>query len=388
MSEEHALLGPSSAHRWLACTPSARLEEGLPDTAGRAASEGTVAHAVAELKARKLFDGMGPRKYTTEMNKLKKDPLYSEEMQKHTDTYRDYLQEIAMGYPDAPIASIETRIDFGNWVPEGFGRGDCIIAGSNRITVVDFKYGKSPNGRVDAENNPQMMLYALGALDAYQLCYQPEKVSMAIVQPRLDHISEWEISVDKLLKWAEEYVKPRAAMAYAGEGVFSPGEKQCKFCRAKGCCKALAEYQLKIAEKKETAPNLIDKNELSEILHQLGPLINWAEAVKAYALQSILNGEEVPGWKAVAGRSARKWGNQEDAFNTLKANGIEEALLYKREPITLSAVEKLVGKKQFESICGSYVVKPYGAPTLAEESDPREPYSNAVADFAGLENTQ
>lgn len=383
MPDKHALLGGSSAHRWLECPPSARIEENMQDITGSAAAEGTLAHAIAELKLRKQFEVMTQKTFTTRMNKLKKDPLYQEEMQRHTDTYTAYITEKAMEYESVPLVDIEAQLDYSEWAPEGFGTGDCVITGGDMLWIIDFKYGKGV--QVEADHNPQLMLYALGALQKYSMIYNIQQVKMAIIQPRRDHISEWEISKTDLLQWAESYVKPRAQLAYNGGGEFCPGESQCRFCKAKGRCKALADYNLVLTEKQDTPPGMLGGAEISDVLHRVDPLLKWAEAVKDYALHAILNGETIPGWKAVEGRSIRKFNDQDAAFNALRENGIDEALLYERKPITLSAAEKMIGKQQFELVCGPYVVKPYGAPALAPESDPRKPYSTAASDFDGLE---
>lgn len=199
----HAVLSASSAERWLNCTPSARIEEKLPDTTSDAAKEGTLAHEIAELKARKTFiEPMTAKAFNTRLNKLKKHELYQEEMEGYADLYVEYIQGVTLGYKSKPHIAIEARLDYSHIAPEGYGTGDCIIIGDNTLHVIDFKYGKGVP--VSAEDNSQMKLYALGALKKYALLYQIDTVKLTIVQPRLDNISEWEISAWNLLGWGEK----------------------------------------------------------------------------------------------------------------------------------------------------------------------------------------
>lgn len=383
MPGAHAILGASSSHRWLLCTPSARIEASLPDTSSTAAQEGTLAHEMAELKLRKYFTlEISPKAFTTRLNKLKKHELYQEEMLEHTETYLDYIKECAMHYLAKPTVDIEVRLDFSELVPDGFGTGDCIIVGGDTLHIIDFKYGKGV--QVEASNNSQMMLYAIGALNRYGFIYPIKTIKLTIFQPRRDHISEWEISVDELNKWAEGFVRPRAKLAYEGAGDFCPGEEQCRFCRAKGRCKALRDYNLQIMEIHDTEPGMMTYSEIATVLSRADLFLKWIDAVREYALTAALAGDEIPGFKVVAGTSRRVFTDQDAAFAALQEAGYNEAVLYERKPITLAGAEKLAGKKAFEEICGAYIDKPYGAPTLVPENDRREPYIKAAADFAGL----
>lgn len=231
---EHALLSASGSHKWLHCTPSARLEEQFPETKSTYADEGRLAHEIAELKLRKHFiEPMGPRAFNNRLKKFKENPLFQEEMLRHTDTYLEYVQGIVHGFTAPPYIAIEKRLDYSAYAPEGFGTGDCIIIGGNTLHVCDLKYGKGVP--VSAEGNPQMRLYALGAYVEYSFLYPIERVRMAIIQPRLDSISEDEISIAELLAWGES-IKPIAQKAFAGEGEFVPGD-HCRFCRARATCR-------------------------------------------------------------------------------------------------------------------------------------------------------
>jgi len=391
---KRAPLGASSAHIWLHCTPSARLGEKFPDSASKDAAEGTLAHKIAELKLRKAFiEPMGARTFNTRMNKLKKDPLYQEEMQGHTDTYIEYITECAMKYERAPTVAAETRLDYSAWVPEGFGTGDAVIVGDDTLQIVDFKYGKGVP--VSVKDNAQLRLYALGALGLYSIIYPISRVKMAIVQPRLDSITEDEITVKELLDWAENVVKPAALLAWEGKGEFHPCEDAdggwCRFCRAKSQCSARAYNSQRLINDFGAPPDkeqpvdfhLLTNDEIGNALRRAEPFIKWVKDVKEYALAAILRGETVPGWKAVEGRSNRVFTDVDKAFAALLEAGFDEALLYKpKEHITLTEAEKLAGgRAKFTEICGKYVTKPYGAPKLASEDDKSPPYDKVAADF-------
>ncbi len=391
---KHALLSASSAHIWMRCTPSARLGESFPDNAGKDAEEGTLAHEIAELKLRKAFiEPMSARTFNTRMNKLKKDPLYQEEMQGYTDTYIEYITECAMKYNHTPIVAAETRLDYSAWVPEGFGTGDAVIVGNDTLQIVDLKYGKGVP--VSAEGNVQLRLYALGALGLYDIVYPISRIKMAIVQPRLDSITEDEITVKELLDWAENVVKPTALQAWEGKGEFHPSEEAdggwCRFCRAKSQCVARAYNNQKLmndfgappVKEKPVDFKLLTNAEIGKALRRAEPFVKWVKDMKEYALAAILKGETVPGWKAVEGRSNRVFSDADKAFAALMAAGFDEALLYKpKEHITLTEAEKLAGgRAKFTEICGKYVDKPYGAPKLAHEDDKSPPYDKVAADF-------
>lgn len=384
--EVHSLLGASSSHRWLNCTRAPRLELQFPDSTSSYAEEGTLAHAICELKARKKFtEPMGARTYNAAMKKLKANPLYQEEMQKHSDTYLEFLTEKAMAFSSVPFIALEARLDYSHIAPEGFGTGDAIMIGDGVIQIVDFKYGQSPNGRVSAELNPQMMLYALGALHTFEIIYGNtiREARLAIVQPRLpDGISEWSISVDELLAWGREYAAPRAQLAYAGEGEFNPGE-WCHFCKAKAKCRARAEQMLSLSAVSDTPPELLSDTEIGEVLSKAEGLVQWAGAVKDYALAACLDGKEIPGWKVVEGTSRRQWDDVDAAISDIVAGGVDEALLYERVPLTAPKAEKVLGSALFQSLAAPHVVKPAGKPTLVVETDKRPTYNAAKIAFGG-----
>ncbi|RDW17019.1 DUF2800 domain-containing protein [Oceanobacillus arenosus] len=374
----HALLSASASSRWLACTPSARLEEQFPDSTSVFAEEGTLAHEIAELKLRKHFtEPLTQRTFNTRLNKLKKKELFQEEMLKHTETYLDYLKEITLGMKTTPYVAVEKRVDFTAYVPEGFGTADCIIIGGDTLYVNDLKYGKGV--AVSAEDNPQMKLYALGAYLEYGFLYSFKKVHLSIVQPRLDSISEFEISLDDLLAWGES-VKPLAEQAFKGEGEFVPGE-HCKFCKAKATCRARADQYTALDDFKQMKPPLISNDEVGAILEKGLAIESWVKALKDYALTESLKGNDIAGWKAVEGRGSRNYTDIDKAFEHLKANNIDEAVLYERVPLTVPKLEKELGKAEYRTLLEEpgLVVKTTGKPTLAKASDKRKAVTNEVS---------
>lgn len=378
----HALLSASGAHRWLLCTPSAKLEEQFPDSTSTYAEEGTLAHELCENKVKKSLLGLTIKEYNSALKKIKGNKLYQNEMDKYTDEYLDYILEKVHSFDYPPTIIVEKRVDFSSYVPEGFGTADCIILGDGELHIVDFKYGKGVE--VSAEYNPQMMLYALGAYLEYSFLFQIEAVKMTIVQPRIGNISEYSMLVEELLEWAELTVKPKAQMAWNGEGDFVAGE-HCKFCRAKALCRERARKNLE-AEKFELKKGpLLSPGEIGEALKKAVDLAKWAEDLKEYALAESLKGNDIPGWKAVEGRGSRNFTDNDLAIKKLKDAGIAEELLYERKQYTLAQIEKLIGAKEFKNIVGDLVVKNPGKPTLVIETDERDRISNKVTaaeDFA------
>lgn len=375
----HALLSASSAHRWLTCTPSARLEEQFPDTTSEAAEEGTLAHELAELKVRNCFypEDVSKRKLTFAIKKFKENGLWNDEMLGHTDTYIDYIRDVSNRLPSKPYVEVEKRVDYGEYAPDGFGTADCIMVQGEMLHVIDFKYGKGVP--VSAEMNPQLMLYALGAYESCKMLYPIKKIKLSIVQPRLpDDISEWGCSIEELLRFGES-VKERAALALDGSGEFNPGEKQCRFCRAKAQCRARAEENVRLAFMTDTKPPLLNNEEIGQYLLQGEDVARWLKDVQEYALAECLAGKEIPGWKAVEGKGSRNWTDMDAAFEKLEKSGvIAEEMLWERKPLTLAQVEKEVGKKDFVDAVGEFIVKKPGKPALVKESDKREAITNKV----------
>lgn len=389
---EHALLSASSAHKWLNCTPSARLEDKLPDTAGAAAAEGTLAHSLCELKLTKIFtdQNMTTRTYNSRLKKLKEDSLYQPEMDRFTDEYVEYIKEISFSMPAAPTMMVEKRLDYSAYAPEGFGTGDCVMLQGTELHIVDFKYGKGVP--VKAEGNPQLALYALGALAEYGFIYPVEKIVLHIVQPRISNIDRWETTVEEITAWGG-WVKERAELAYKGEGEFHEGTwcDSC-FCKIAGTCRHRAEKHLQLMETAMGKDNLVTDHstlsdeEIGAILKKAQFLASWVKKLESYAQNRLLEGGQIPGWKLVEGRSNRTFTDTEAAFGAIVEAGYDRALLYEEKPITLTEAEKLVDKKVWDTVAASYVVKPQGKPTLVPADDKRpeyKPKTDAQSAFGG-----
>lgn len=375
----HALLSASSASRWMACTPSARLTEGLPDTRSVYAAEGTLAHAVAELKLTKyFFKGIGPKTYKKELEVLKSthtwegESLWQNEMDNHTDYYVDYIKRLYLSKETKPYVALEEKLDLTAYVPEGFGTADCVMISGDTLYVIDLKYGKGVT--VNAENNAQLMLYALGAYERYKLLFAIKKISMAIIQPRLDSTSEWTIEVEQLLKFGEG-VKEKALMAWAGTGECVSGD-HCRWCKIKATCRARADVCTSLYEEVRQKEEL-SNDEIGEYLEKGKLVADWLSDLQDFALSECLAGRAVKGWKAVSGRKSRVWTDSDKAFQAIIDSGVEEALLYERKPLTLAQTEKLVGKKAFEAF-SEFVTYKEAKPTLVVASDKREAITNQI----------
>ena len=370
---DHAVLSASGSHRWLNCTPSARLELEFENTGSEAAREGTAAHALCEHKLKRALH-MRSRRPVSDYD--------SDEMEKCTDAYAEFVMEqyeAAKQVCKDPVILIEQRLDFSCYVPDGFGTGDCLIISDDKLHIIDFKYGMGV--LVEAEDNPQMKLYALGALAVYDALYDIREVSMTIFQPRRENVSTWTLSVDELKAWAENELKPRAKMAYDGEGEYLPGE-WCTFCRAAVRCRARAEEKLRLAQTEFRMPPLLTDAEIEEILAVLPDLTKWANEIAAYALDAALNhGKEWNGFKVVEGRSVRKYRDEAAVAEAAKEAGYKD--IYRQSLIPLTEMQRLMGKDRFEEILGGLITKAPGRPTLVPKSDrrPAMNVSNAINEF-------
>ena len=370
---DHAVLSASGSHRWLNCTPSARLELEFENTGSEAAREGTAAHALCEHKLKRALH-MRSRHPVSDYD--------SDEMEECTDAYVDFVMEqyeAAKQVCEDPVILIEQRLDFSCYVPDGFGTGDCLIISDDRLRIIDFKYGMGV--LVEAEDNPQMKLYALGALAVYDALYDIREVSMTIFQPRRENVSTWTIPVEDLKAWAENELKPRAKMAYDGEGEYLPGE-WCTFCRAAVRCRARAEEKLKLAQTEFRMPPLLTDAEIEDILAVLPDLTKWANEIAAYALDAALNhGKEWNGFKVVEGRSVRKYRDEAAVAEAAKEAGYKD--IYRQSLIPLTEMQRLMGKDRFEEILGGLITKAPGRPTLVPKSDrrPAMSVSNAINEF-------
>ena len=358
---QHALLSASSAHRWTNCTPSARLEQEFSDRETEAAAEGTAAHALCEHKLRRMLK-MRSKKPVSEYD--------SDEMDGYTDDYVQFVSEAiaeAKQYCSDPIVRVEQRLDFSCYVPEGFGTGDCLIVADKLLHIIDFKYGQGIV--VESENNPQMMLYALGALRLFDHLYDIDTVSMTIFQPRRENVSTWVISVDELKEWADTTLKPKAELAFNGDGEYIPGS-WCQFCRAAVKCRARAEAKLELAKYEFRLPPLLTDEEIEDILSKLDDLQKWAKDIFAYAQEAAVNhGKQWDGFKLVASRSNRKYTDEDAVAKAAVKAGYKD--IYRKSLITITEMEKLMGKKTFAEVLGGLVIKPQGKPTLVPASDKR-----------------
>ncbi|KRU24036.1 hypothetical protein VT91_36850 [Clostridium sporogenes] len=378
---KHAILSASGASRWLACPPSARLEENYPNKSSEFAKEGTLAHELGELGLKKNLELISTRKYNSEFKKIEADKLFTKDMPDYVEVYVDTcMEKVAEAKAKTPDAlfRIEQRLDFSEWVPDGFGTGDFVIIADETMEICDLKYGKGVP--VSAVNNKQMRLYALGAIAEFSFLYDIENIKMTIIQPRLDSISTDEMLVEELFKWAEEELKPIAKLAYEGKGEFCAGD-HCKFCRAKAVCKARANKNMELAKYDFQEPITLDNNDIAFILGKADELINWAKDVQEYALEQALKGEEFDGFKVVEGRSNRKWTNEDKIGEILLGQGFLEDIIYTKKLTGITNMEKAIGKKEVNRLLGDYIIKPQGKPTLATITDKRPVYNSAEADF-------
>lgn len=380
---DHARLSPSASHRWINCPGSVHLAEQCPPQTGSAyTAEGTEAHALAELKLRKFNDEGTSTFFDKQLANARKEfEFYSGEMEEATDFYFDIVTEkLIQGGPDAELM-IEQRFSLDKWVPESFGSADAVIIAGHTIEVCDLKYGKGV--KVDAVGNPQLRLYGLGAAELFGDLYDFDTVRVTIIQPRLDHVSTEEISLEELRLWAEEEVAPRAQMAMNDSDFIQCGE-WCRFCPAKAICRARAEANLELAKHDFKKPELLTDEEIGEILKQAEELEKWVADISDYALEQALAGKQYTGWKLVEGRSIRKYADEIKVADTLRAAGYDDAMLYERKLNGITNMEKLVGKKKLTELLGDLLVKPAGKPVLVPESDKREAINTteaAKADF-------
>lgn len=377
--QKHALLSASSAHRWLHCPPSAKLTAGVTEAPSEAALQGTAAHALAEHKLRRALKQQSKRPVSE---------YEDDEMNTHTDDYVSYVleqYEQAKQVTSGAVIYIEQHLDFSNVVPGGFGTGDCLIVADGTLHVIDLKYGLGV--LVEAEWNLQMMLYAIGALALFDALYDIEQVALTVFQPRRENVSTWTISVAELNEWAEQTLKPAAELAAKGEGEFYAGA-WCQFCRIASTCRARAEANLELAKFEFAPPAELSADEVAKVLTQIPELTRWASDVQDYALSQALSGEQYEGFKLVAGRSIRKYTDETAVAEAAKAAGYRD--IYKRSLLTITAMEKLMGKKQFSEILGDLVVKPDGKPTLVPVTDkrPELQISTAADDFTNIDNQQ
>lgn len=402
----HAFLSASSAHRWLMCTAAPAFEAQFPDEISPYAEEGTLAHAICEIYAQRKFGvNIDRNKLSKELAKLKRSEYYDEEMLVTAKAYVDYLTEKAMTFDNPPYVVEEIKVDFSEYVPDGYGTCDCVMIGGGKLHITDYKHGKGV--RVEAAGNPQMRLYALGALKHFGAIFGDtiSTVSMGICQPRIsEYPSEEEMTVAELRAWGDS-IKPLAEAAYNGTGTFSSGE-WCRFCKGRAKCKARAQANSALEDFIGFQPlgknnptianlpqearnvlgftNMLSDDEVGELLKRGADLVKWYSDLQDYALGAILDGRAIPGYKVVAGKSVRAFSDETKAIEVLKQNGYTDEQLMDCKPKTLAGIEKAIGKKQFTELLSSLITKSMGKPTLVDASDSRDDYNKAAADFAGV----
>lgn len=367
----HAVLSASSSERWLNCPPSARLCENYEDKGSDYAAEGTDAHTLCEML---LKQALGIPTEDTIENLT----WYNSEMEDCAEAYAAYVVELLESAKQTcsdPVVCIEQKVDFSRWVQDGFGTADCIVIADGVMNIVDYKHGKGVE--VSAERNPQMMLYALGALEIFDGIYDIDTVRMTIYQPRKSNISIFEMPKDELLKWAETELTPKAQLAYEGQGEFHCGE-WCRFCKAKAECRERAEANLALARYDFEPPALLNDEEIADILGKVDALTAWATDVKEYALQQAVSGKDWPGWKLVEGRSNRKYTSDTAVAAAVESIGLDP---YERKVLGITAMQKLLGKSRFDELLSPYIEKPQGKPALVPESDKRPAMNTAKNDF-------
>lgn len=372
----HAILSASSSHRWLNCPPSARLCETYEDKGSDYAAEGTDAHSLCEYKLRKAL-GMEATDPTEHL------AWYNEEMEDCANGYAAYILELVEAAKETcadPVVLIEQRVDFSRWVEQGFGTSDAILISDGTLHVVDYKHGLGV--LVEADNNPQMMCYALGALELFDAIYDIDTVAMTVYQPRRQNVSTFEMSKVDLYRWADEVLKPTAELAFAGDGNFLCGE-WCGFCKAKHECRARAEANLMLAQYDFKLPPLLEDTEIEVILSRADQLVSWVNDIKEYALQQAISGKEWTGFKLVEGRSNRRYTDEAAVTQTVTNAGFDP---YERKLLGITAMQKLLGKSRFDELLSAYIEKPQGKPTLVPESDKRPVMNNAKTDFMEVNN--
>lgn len=368
---KHALLSASSSKQWLNCPPSARLCANIQDRASPYAQQGTDAHELCEYK---VLSALGHAGHDPTENL----EFYDAEMENCTEEYRNFVME---QYEEAktlcadPLVLVEQRLDFSNWVPDGFGTGDCLIVADEVLHIIDFKYGLGV--LVDAEHNPQMMCYALGAIDIYDGIYDIKTVKMTIFQPRRDNVSTCTMTKADLLTWADTILAPTAKLAYEGGGEFKAGD-HCTFCKIKATCRKRAEYNLELAKYDFVMPATLEDSEIAAILPKVDDLVNWVNDIKEYALGQALSGTHFDGYKVVEGKSNRRYVDADAVASAVVNAGYDP---YEKKLLGITAMTSLLGKTKFNELLGGLIEKPQGKPTLVPESDKRQALNTAIDDF-------
>ncbi|WP_338841962.1 DUF2800 domain-containing protein [Paenibacillus glucanolyticus] len=386
----HALLGASKADQWINCPPSARLQESIHDKRSEFADEGTAAHELSELILRRRLtpcNAAERKRLDKAVEDFKKNnSYYGPEMEDAVAAYVEAVEEhfmAAKARSSDAVILLEERLDFTEWVPDGYGTGDVVLISDGVLEVIDLKYGKGVP--VSAIGNPQLRLYGLGAWSNWNYLYSINEVSMTIVQPRLDSVSTDTLPLGELIEWAEVVVKPAAALADAGEGGFLPGS-HCRWCKVKGNCRARADENMKALAYEFQDPALLSMDEIGSVLFVAEQLKVWAKDVEEYAFGQAKAGARIPSWKLVEGRSNRSITDKAAARKALESAELEaEKYLKPQELLGIGDLEKKIGKKELASLLDGLIVKPPGKPVLVPETDKRPELNSVDQDFAGEE---
>lgn len=384
-SRKHAYLSASSANQWLNCPPSIKASEGIGDKTTTFAEEGTFAHELSELYFVRLYDGMTEDKFQQELERYKQNEYYSEELREYVEQYVDIVEEKVneARAQDEPILFFEHRLDLTRYVPESFGTGDVIIYYNGTVEIVDLKFGKGVE--VSALNNPQLRLYGLGAYELLKDFEDIHTIKTTIIQPRLHNVSSESMTADDLVSWGLNVVRPQALKAIEGKGEFKPGN-HCRFCKIRHSCRARAEANLN-ASKELSTPTTLTDDELAELLHKLPDIKRWASDVEEYCREQALeNNRNFDGWKVVEGRASRKYVDNEQVFERLKEH-YDPNEVSETKVLSISKLEKQIGKKKVAELLSDLVEKPQGKPTLVTEDDKRQPITDsAESDFTEFIN--
>lgn len=365
----HAKLSASGAKQWLNCPPSIKASEGIGDKTSTFAEEGTFAHELSELYFSHQYEGLTDFEFNKAFSNYRNNEYYSEELREYVESYVDIVEEKvneAIARDPNVVTMFETRLDLGKYVPESFGTGDVIVYSGGVLEIIDLKYGKGVE--VSAIDNPQLRLYGLGAYELLSLLEDIHTVRMTIIQPRLDNFSTEELQVKTLVDWGLEYVRPRAELAYNGEGEFKAGE-HCRFCKIKHSCRERARYMQDVPDK---PAHLLSDEEIAELLYKVPDIKKWAEEVESYALEQMTEHDKsYPGWKLVEGRSRRVMTDTKAIQDKLVNEGYKQENITETKLLSITNLEKQIGKKAFNQLVGDYIEKPQGKLTLANESDKR-----------------
>jgi hypothetical protein len=384
----HALLGASKAAQWIHCPPSARLQESVPECRSEYADEGTLAHELSELmliRKLEIFEDEDQSEIDAQMALCRQQPLYSAQME---SAVNDYVLAVEERYMEARSRSkdavilIEERLDFSEWVPDGYGTGDVVIISDGVLEVIDLKFGKGVP--VSAIGNPQLRLYGLGAWWSHSWLYSIHEIRMTIIQPRLDSISTDTMRLGELIEWAETIVKPAAALADAGDGEFKAGE-HCRWCKVKATCKARADANMAALKYEFKDPALMTHEEIGSILFIAEQLKAWAKDVEDYAYDQAIHGQRIPGWKLVEGRSNRVIVDKRSAYTTLSEYYEDDYFTKPRDLLGIGDLEKKIGKKELTALIGNLIQKPPGKPVLVAETDKRPEINSIDSDFQNMD---